>query len=113
MVWKEYLDWLWREIKSLSDRQRRAFLFHSDVLQELELLGIASIRVIAGPLNLTAQELAELWNRLPLDDLAIAKMLDCTRQQVINLRRVARDKLGEAWKIWSRGNNRTPSASSL
>jgi len=113
MVWKEYLDWLWREIKSLSDRQRRAFLFHSDVLQELELLGIASLRVIAGPLNLTAQELAELWNRLPLDDLAIAKMLDCTRQQVINLRRVARDKLGEAWKIWSRGNNRTPSASSL
>lgn len=111
LVWKDYLGWLWQEVKSLSDRQRRAFLFHSDVLQEFELLGIASIRVLAGPLDLTPQELAELWNRLPLDDLTIAKMLDCTRQQVINLRRVARDKLGEAWKIWSRGNNRMASAS--
>lgn len=110
LVWKEYLRWLWREIGVLSERQRRAFLLHSDVLPEFELAGVASIRALAGPLNFQPNELAELWNSLPLDDLAIAKMLDCTRQQVINLRRVARDKLGEAWRIWSAGNK--PAASS-
>lgn len=113
MVWKEYLSWLWTEVRALSDRQRRAYLLHSDVLYEFELLGIAPIRLIAEPLSLTATELAELWNRLPLDDLTIAQMLDCTRQQVINLRRVARDKLGDAWKIWSRGNKEVESSSSL
>ena len=110
LVWKEYLVWLWREIGALSDRQRRAFLLHSDVLPEFEVAGVASLRTMAGPLNFELNELAELWNRLPLDDLAIAKMLDCTRQQVINLRRVARDKLGEAWRMWSAGNK--PAASS-
>ncbi len=80
-------------------------------MRELELLGIASLRTIAGRLDLSPNELAGLWNRLPLDDLAIAKMLDCTRQQVINLRRVARDKLGGAWREWTLGNNRADSAS--
>jgi DNA-directed RNA polymerase specialized sigma24 family protein len=111
LVWKEYLTWLWREIGALSGRQRRAFLLHFDFLRELELLGIASIRAIAGVVDFSPEEFARLWNRLPLDDLSIAKMLDCSRQQVINLRRVARDKLGEAWRQWSAGNNRAESAS--
>jgi RNA polymerase sigma factor (sigma-70 family) len=101
LIWKEYLRWLWQEISALSERQRRAFLLHSDVLRDFDLLGIASIRSAATCLELEATELATLWNRLPLDDLTIAKMLDCSRQQVINLRRVARDKLGEAWRNWS------------
>ena len=46
-VWKEYLTWLWNEIGTLSARQRRAFLLHSEVLREFELLGVASIRSIA------------------------------------------------------------------
>ncbi len=113
LVWKEYLGWLWREITALSERQRRAFLLHSDVLPEFELAGVASIRVLAPSLNFQPNELAELWNRLPLDDLAIAQLLACTRQQVINLRRVARDKLGESWRKWSAGNNRAASSSKL
>ena len=72
-----------------------------------ELLGIASIRSIAIALDFAPERLAELWNETPLDDLTIAKMLDCTRQQVINLRRVARDKLGEAWRSWNLGNKRS------
>jgi hypothetical protein len=103
LIWKEYLGWLWSEIGTLSDRQRRAFLLHSEILREFELLGIASIRSVALALGLAAVELAELWNRLPLDDLTTASMLQCTRQQVINLRRVARDKLGEAWRVWKSG----------
>ncbi|HEY2801925.1 MAG TPA: hypothetical protein VGI85_15140 [Chthoniobacterales bacterium] len=112
-VWKEYLTWLWNEIGALSDRQRRAFLLHSEVLREFELLGVASIRSIATILDLEAQELAALWNRLPLDDLTTAKMLACTRQQVINLRRVARTKLGDAWRVWNSGagNKRAESPS--
>ncbi|MGH7936152.1 MAG: hypothetical protein ACREF8_04005 [Chthoniobacterales bacterium] len=102
-VWKEYLTWLWNEIGALSDRQRRVFLFHSDVLREFEMLDIASIRSIANVLEFEALALAELWNHLPLDDLTTAKMLACTRQQVINLRRVARTKLGEAWHAWNSG----------
>lgn len=103
LIWKEYLRWLWREIGQLSERQRRAFLFHSEIVRELELLGVASIRSIANALTMPAQELAALWNRIPLDDLTIAQMLNCTRQQVINLRRVARDKLSEAWRHWQLG----------
>jgi hypothetical protein len=38
---------------------------------------------------------------LPLDDLAIAGELNCTRQQVINLRRIARDSLSRAWAQFS------------
>jgi hypothetical protein len=113
LVWKEYLEWLWQQIRILSDRQRRAFLLHFEILREFELLGIASIRSIAVALDFAPERFAELWNQIPLVDLTIAKMLDCTRQQVINLRRVARDKLGEAWQSWNMGNNRTHSPSTL
>ncbi len=103
LIWKEYLAWLWREIGTLSERQRRAFLLHADLLREMDSLGLASIRATAAALGLEPNELAELWNRLPLDDLAIAQMLGCTRQQVINLRRVARDRLAVAWREWRFG----------
>ncbi len=38
-------------------------------------------------------ELATLWQELPLEDARIAVILDVTRQQVINLRRTARERL--------------------
>src|SRR5207302_11096038 len=88
------------KISELSQRQRTAFLLHADVLRDFELLGLASIRTLASHLGLTKEQLANLWNRLPLDDLTIAGILDCRRQQVINLRRVARDNLGRAWRDW-------------
>jgi hypothetical protein len=37
--------------------------------------------------------MAALWGRLPLDDHAIAARLECTRQQVINLRMAGRKRL--------------------
>jgi hypothetical protein len=37
--------------------------------------------------------MAAIWPRLPLDDLAIAERLACTRQQVINLRMAGRKRL--------------------
>jgi hypothetical protein len=40
-----------------------------------------------------AQEFAKLWNNLPLEDTTIAQNLGVTRQQVINLRKSARERL--------------------
>jgi hypothetical protein len=57
------------------------------------VMGIASIRAIAAALEMPAAELSVLWGRLPIDDNAIAERLDCTRQQVVNLRMSARKRL--------------------
>jgi hypothetical protein len=62
-------------------------------LELFPLTGVASIRAIASVLEIPAEEFAEIWNMLPLDDLAIAERLQVTRQQVINLRKSARKRL--------------------
>ena len=90
---------LWAEIGELPIRQRLALLLHlrdhagAGVLWLLPILGLASIRQIAALLEMPALELARLWRLLPLDDHAIAQRLDCTRQQVINLRMAGRKRL--------------------
>lgn len=103
LIWKEYLQWLWRRLAQLSPRQTAAFLLNSSVLRDFELLGIASIRNLAPRLAMTPEHLARVWQRLPLDDRDIASELKCERQQVINLRRVARDTLSRAWQEFSSG----------
>lgn len=100
LKWQEYLRWLWLELGKLSLPQRTAFLLHADITIELDFVGVASIRQIAALLAIPAEEFAELWKALPLADLVIASRLALHRQQVINLRRVARDRLGVAWKEW-------------
>jgi hypothetical protein len=59
----------------------------------LPLTGIASLRNVARVTGLEPEKLAEIWNRLPLEDSAIAGILQVTRQQVINLRKSARERL--------------------
>lgn len=98
--WMEYLRWLWSEVGHLSLPQRTAFLLHSDVTQEFDLRGVASLRQIASVLGFSAEAFTEIWNELPHDDATIAQRLQLQRQQVINLRRVARDRLGAAWRKW-------------
>lgn len=100
LKWTEYLGWLWAELGHLSTRQRTAFLLHSDVIREFDLRGVASLRQIAPTLGFSPEEFAEIWNQLPHDDATIAARLQLQRQQVINLRRVARDRLGAAWREW-------------
>jgi hypothetical protein len=97
-IWKEYLIWLWRQMEKLSPRQCVSFLLNSNVIRDFELFGLASIQTLAPRFAMAPDHLAVLWQRLPLDDLALAVELQCTRQQVINLRRVARDLLGKAWR---------------
>jgi hypothetical protein len=45
------------------------------------------------------ERLASLWNDLPIEDVEIAEHLGVTRQQVINLRKVARERLARRMKV--------------
>jgi len=92
---RSYLQRLWSEIVQLPQSQRLALLLNLRDAQEgvialLPLAGVASLREIAAALALPVEELARLWNALPLDDATIAARLGVTRQQVINLRKAAR-----------------------
>lgn len=96
---RELLRALWREVEHLRPMQRKALLLN---LHDQETVNVASLLVLTGTakfddiataLEMPANELAQIWNDLPLDDLRIGKLLNVTRQQVINLRRAARDRL--------------------
>jgi hypothetical protein len=90
---------VWSGILELPLRQRSALLLNlrdeqgGPAIALLPILRISSIEQIAEILNMPAGELAEIWNNLPLEDAAIAERLGATRQQVINLRKCARERL--------------------
>jgi hypothetical protein len=96
---RQRLDHLWSEIRSLAPEHRVALLLNlreaggGNAVVLFIGLGIATIDEVAEAVGLTVDRLAELWGRLPLDDLTIAEMLGVTRQQVINYRRAARNRL--------------------
>lgn len=96
---REYLALLWNEIEQLPVGQRRALLFNlrldngDSALRALATLRIAGVRRLAEGLELSLDELLALWRELPLPDARTAKMLGVTRQQVINLRKTARERL--------------------
>ena len=94
-----YLQKLWAEIGQLPLAQRAALLLNlrdaqgRDCIKLFQLTGTATLRQIAAALRMSAEQLAQIWNDLPLDDATIARRLDLTRQQVINLRKSARKRL--------------------
>ncbi len=96
---RERLRRLWAEISELPPRQRFALLMNlkdeggRDLTSLLPLTGVCSFAEIAATLNLSVERLAELMQGLPLDDATIATHLNITRQQVINLRKSARERL--------------------
>ncbi|HEX8409823.1 MAG TPA: hypothetical protein VF883_13260, partial [Thermoanaerobaculia bacterium] len=95
----QFLTVLWQEIRLLPLPQRTALLLQArdsggeSVTCLLPLAGIAGIDAIAEALEMAAESFVELWPRLPLDDRTIAGILGVTRQQVINLRQAARNRL--------------------
>jgi hypothetical protein len=99
VVARESLQELWTEIRELVLPQRVALLLNlrdergRGVIDLLPLRRIATIREIAGALEMPDEQLAALWNRLPLNDDTIADHLGLSRQQVINLRKAARARL--------------------
>jgi DNA-directed RNA polymerase specialized sigma24 family protein len=124
---RETLRAVWGEIVQLLPRQRVALLLNLGADGDPGLFaeaGVAELDEICRALGLTAEqfeialrELAadtdpvctELLKRAPLADLVIAKMLGATRDQVIGLRRKARERL--ARRIGNIGGHSTPSTS--
>lgn len=97
------LERLWIEICQLPPRQRAALLLNmrdarGGGVNLFPVTGVASLRQVAEALSMSAEELAVLWNELPLEDAAIAERLCVTRQQVINLRKSARERLARRMK---------------
>jgi RNA polymerase sigma factor (sigma-70 family) len=96
---KRMLALLWQEICQLPPRQRVALLLNfrdvrgQDLLSLLPFTRTATIEQIAEAIELPLEEFLGLWNKLPLDDATIAELLGATRQQVINLRKCARERL--------------------
>lgn len=96
---RAYLERLWREVVVLPPRQRAALLLHlrdeqgRTCIDLWTLTGVANAVAVAEALGMSVEEFAELWNELPLDDNRIAARLGLTRQQIINLRKSARERL--------------------
>ena len=90
---------LWQEVGRLPRRQRVALLLNfkdargQEVVSLLPYTRTATIPQIAQTLDLPLVEFLNLWNKLPLEDATIAELLGATRQQVINLRKCARERL--------------------
>lgn len=97
---RQYLRVLWQEIRGLPARQRTALLLNlrepsgGNAVALFLMLGIATLDELAAAIDMTPATLRSIWEDLPLDDLRIAAHLDLTRQQVINLRKAARERLG-------------------
>jgi hypothetical protein len=94
-----FLQRLWEEVRQLPRNQRAALLLNlkdaggHGCIALFPATGIATLRQLAETLEVDAERLAELWNELPLEDARIAEMLGLTRQQVINARKSARERL--------------------
>lgn len=98
-VLRAYLRRVWEEICQLPVQQRLALPLNlkdekgNCLTAMLPVADIATIRQIAGVLELPLEEFHRLWGDLPLEDAQIADLLGLTRQQVINLRKSARERL--------------------
>jgi len=95
----EFVRALWSEIRELRPLQRKALLLNlrytgeTNVVSLIVLAGVATFDEIAGALEMSRAELAAVWRALPMEDARIAEQFGMTRQQVINLRKAARDRL--------------------
>jgi len=105
---RQWLERLWSEIIELQPRQRAALLLNlrdeagACATTVFVASGVAGLADLAAALNMPVEEFAELWRGMPLEDLQIAERLSITRQQVINLRKCARERL--ARRIFSSKN---------
>jgi RNA polymerase sigma factor (sigma-70 family) len=95
----QWLATLWQEILELPPKQRTALLLNlrdesgACATTVFVATGAAGLDQIAAALEMPTEEFAELWRGMPLDDLQIAARLNITRQQVINLRKCAKERL--------------------
>src|SRR5262245_36025997 len=106
-----FLRRLWEELRQLPLRQRAALLLNlrdhkgRGCIALFPATGIASIDQLAEALEMSEEQLAVLWNDLPLEDSKIAELLQQTRQQIITARQSARRRLARRLKgfLWNAG----------
>jgi hypothetical protein len=102
---KQWLALLWQQICELNRNQRIALLLNlkgpdgSCGTSLLVMTGVVSIHQMASAIDLPGQDFADLWQKIPLNDLEVGALLRLTRQQVINLRKCARQRLTRAMRI--------------
>jgi RNA polymerase sigma factor (sigma-70 family) len=96
---RQYLRVLWQEIRDLPAHQRAALLLNlrepsaGNAVVLFVAVGIATLDEIAEAIGMSAPALAAIWDEMPLDDVRIAEHLGVRRQQVINMRKSARERL--------------------
>jgi len=96
---RQWVERLWHEIRELPSRQRSALLLNlhdgagESVTTLLAVTRVASVGDLAHALEMTIEAFAAIWKDLPWSDLRISGLLGITRQQVINLRKSARERL--------------------
>jgi len=99
-----FLQRLWEELRQLPLQQRVALLLNlrdhkgRGCIALFPATGVASIDQLAEAMEMRAEQLAEMWNELPLEDSKIAELLKQTRQQIINARQSARRRLARRLK---------------
>ena len=101
---KFFLQRLWEELQQLPLNQRAALLLNLKdatgfgAITLFPATGIASVRQLATALEIKPEELATMWNDLPIEDTRIAELTGLTRQQVINARKSGRERLARRLK---------------
>lgn len=99
---RQLLVLLWSEVQQLPLMQRRALLLHArdenggSAIPLLIFTGVATLDEIATVLEYARPVIEGFWDRLPMPDVEIASLLTRTRDQVISLRRSARERLERA-----------------
>ncbi|MGA1368905.1 MAG: hypothetical protein ACO394_10365, partial [Blastocatellia bacterium] len=108
------LDRLWSAVLTLPLRQRQTFFFSFSTPEGEDLLTLLVEGAVAGPsqtaasLGLSLEELLEIWKRMPLRNLELAKMWGVERQQVNKWRYLAIRRL-EKLLLSPTGRTRSPS----
>ncbi|PWU05481.1 MAG: hypothetical protein C5B51_14565 [Terriglobia bacterium] len=96
---RQWMERLWGEILNLPPKQRAALLLnlrdesHACATSVFVAIGVAGLSQLAAALEMPVAEFAEIWRAMPLEDNRIAERLGITRQQVINLRKCAKERL--------------------
>ena len=99
-----FLQRLWDEVRELPPNQRAALLLNlkdadgRGCIALFPAAGIASVRQLAEALEISVEDFSGWWNELPFDDAKIASLFQTTRQQVINARKSARERLARRLK---------------
>lgn len=106
---RQFLQRLWTAICGLPLDQRRSLLLNmkdsnGGDIGVFDWSGVATVQQMAEAIEIPAEDLAKMWNELPINDKRIAKLCGISVQDVINRRSSARKTLKKHMKDLEYGN---------